>query len=149
MEFFKYLADRREANVSGNATLGKLEARVMEALWTLGEASVQAVSDKIEIPRAYTTIMTTLERLFKKGHLQRRKEGRAFLYSPLLTRQEWERRRAEGLISTFFAPGGNPGRELLVSTLLDVVGQYDRALLDELEREIRRRRKELGQRGRS
>jgi predicted transcriptional regulator len=145
MAFFKQLVDA----APGNAPLGKLEARVMEALWALGEASVQNVSDKIEIPRAYTTVMTTLERLFRKGLLQRRKEGRAFLYSPLLTRQEWERRRAEGLLSTFFARGGNPGRELLVSTLLDVVGQHDRALLDELEREIRRRRKELAQRGRS
>lgn len=149
MAFFKNLAEGPGADASLKATLGKLEARVMEALWALGEASVQVVSDKIEIPRAYTTVMTTLERLFKKGLLQRRKEGRAFLYSPVLTRPEWERRRAEGLVSTFFAHGGNPGRELLISTLLDVVGQYDRALLDELEREIRRRRKELAPRGRS
>jgi predicted transcriptional regulator len=120
----------------------------MAVLWSLGESSVQGVCGKIDSPRAYTTVMTTLERLFKKGLLARRKSGRAFLYSPLLTREEWERRRAEGLVASFLE-GAEPSRELLVSTLLDAVGQHDEALLDELEQEIRRRRKELLERGKS
>jgi len=120
----------------------------MEVLWTLGESSVQDVCGKIDSPRAYTTVMTTLERLFKKGLLERRKAGRAFLYAPVLTREGWERRRAEGLVASFLS-GAEPSRELLVSTLLDAVGQRDQALLDKLERAIRRRRKELTERGKS
>jgi predicted transcriptional regulator len=138
----------RGGDLPDHRALGSLEARVMEVLWALGESSVQDVCGKIDSPRAYTTVMTTLERLFKKGLLERRKAGRAFLYSPALTREGWERRRAEGLVASFLS-GADPSRELLVSTLLDAVGQHDRALLDELEQAIRRRRKELLERGKS
>jgi predicted transcriptional regulator len=143
-----FLRNREGGDLQDHPTLGTLEARVMEVLWALGESSVQDVCGKIDSPRAYTTVMTTLERLFKKGLLERRKAGRAFLYSPALTREEWERRRAERLVASFLS-GADPSRELLVSTLLDAVGQHDRALLDELEQAIRRRRKELLERGKS
>jgi predicted transcriptional regulator len=148
MTFLRHRALGSRGDPPDHRTLGSLEARVMEVLWTLGESSVQDVCGKIDSPRAYTTVMTTLERLFKKGLLERRKAGRAFLYSPVLTREEWERRRAEGLVASFLSEA-DPSRELLVSTLLDAVGQQDRALLDELERAIRRRRKELTERGKS
>jgi hypothetical protein len=58
--------------------LGHLEGRVMDILWTQGESSVQAVIDRLERPLAYTTVMTTLDRLFKKGLLNRRKRARAY-----------------------------------------------------------------------
>jgi predicted transcriptional regulator len=148
MAFFRNPARGPRGDPRPNVSLGTLEARVMQVLWTLGESSVQDVCGKIESPRAYTTVMTTLERLFKKHLLERRKSGRAFLYSPVLTREEWERRRAEGLVASFLS-GAEPSRELLVSTLLDAVGQHDQSLLDELEQGIRRRRKELLERAKS
>jgi predicted transcriptional regulator len=126
--------------------LGSLETRVMEIVWALGEGRVREVCEKIERPRAYTTVMTTLERLFKKGLLTRRKLGRAFLYAPALTREEWERRRAGSLVASFLG-GPQPSRELLVSTLLEAVGEHDEALLEQLEKKIRLRRKELSARG--
>jgi predicted transcriptional regulator len=129
--------------------LGSLESRVMEILWMLGEGStVREVCEKIDTPRAYTTVMTTLERLFKKGLLTRQKSGRAFLYTPAVTRDEWDRRRAGNLMESFLN-GPRLSRELLVSTLLDAVGEHDTALLDELEKEIRLRRKELHERNAS
>jgi|SRR5579863_930829 len=128
--------------------LGSLEARVMDVLWGRGESSVRDVFEMIDRPLAYTTVMTTLERLFKKGVLDRHKIGRAFVYSPVLNRKEWERRRAEGLVAAFL-DGPEPSRDLLVSSLLDAIGQQDSALLDELEKKIRRRRKELSERGQS
>jgi len=128
--------------------LGKLEARVMDVLWTLGQGNVRDVSSKIGSPRAYTTVMTTLERLFKKGLLTREKSGRAFVYAPAIAREEWERRRA-GKVLASFLNGPRPSRELLVSTLLDVAGEHSQELLDELEKKIKLRRKELSARGKS
>lgn len=118
----------------------------MEILWSHGEASVRDVVPKLSRPLAYTTVMTTLDRLFKKGLLDRRKLDRAFFYKPRFSRQEWERMRAETLVSGFLA-GPHPSRELLLSCLLDVVGGHDAELLDELEKKVRSRRKEISRQG--
>lgn len=148
IEFFKNRFRKGDDESARDVALGKLETRVMEILWRLGQGNVRDVSEKIDSPRAYTTVMTTLERLFKKGLLTREKSGRAFVYAPAIARDEWERRRAGNLVASFLS-GPQPSRELLVSTLLDAVGEHDRALLDELERKIRLRRKELSARGKS
>lgn len=127
--------------------LGHLEISVMEILWSRGESSVRDVIHHLPRSLAYTTVMTTLDRLYKKDLLERRKSERAFLYSPRLSREEWEHKRAGDLVAGFLA-GPQPSRDLLISCLVEAVGQYDKALLDELERKIRRKRKEALRRGR-
>jgi predicted transcriptional regulator len=127
-------------------SFGHLESTVMEILWARGESSVHDVIERLQRPLAYTTVMTTLDRLFKKGFLNRRKAERAFRYAPRLSRREWERTRADELVAGFLA-GSRPSGELLISSLVEAVGQHDEALLDELERKIRAKRKELDQRG--
>lgn len=126
--------------------LGTLEMEVMEILWARGESNVSDVVQKLERPLAYTTVMTTLDRLFKKNLLDRRKSGRAFVYSPRFSYEEWEHKRAQGLVAGFLA-GPQPSRELLISCLLDAVDQHDKVLLDELEKKVRMRRRELLRRG--
>ncbi len=144
---FRFLKDR--AKNSGPATLlGHLEFSIMEDLWAAGESNVRGVRDRLRRPLAYTTVMTTLERLFKKRCLNRRKAGRAFLYSHKFTRQEWERERAEQLLSTFLG-GPQPRTDLLFSALVQAVGQQDPALLDALEKKIQERRLELSRKSRS
>lgn len=130
-----------DGGIGPRMMLGRLETGLMEILWARGESSVRSVFEDLDRPLAYTTVMTTLERLFKKGLLDRRKLGRAFLYTPRLTRLEWEQQRAGQLISTFLA-GPDPSRTLLISCLLDAVGHYDGPLLEELETKIRTKRKE-------
>lgn len=120
----------------------------MEILWADGQGSVHDVCSRIDSPRAYTTVMTTLERLFKKGLLARQKLGRAFVYAPAMSREEWERSRAGALVASLLN-GPEPSRELLVSTLLDAVGEYDEEMLNDLEKKIRLKRKELSARGES
>jgi predicted transcriptional regulator len=139
---------RTEGNAERVASLGTLESAVMEILWTGGERRVQDVVDALDRGLAYTTVMTTLDRLFKKGLLNRVKQDRAYLYSARLTRGEWERRRANDLVAGFLR-GSNPSRELLVSSFLEAVGTHDAALLDELEKEIRKRRRDLSRRSAS
>ncbi len=126
--------------------LGPLEIAVMEIVWAHGAASVHDVSHRLERPLAYTTVMTTLDRLYKKGLLDRRKADRAFIYAPRLTRSEWEQTRAGELVAGFLA-GPAPSGELLISCFVEALGQQDEALLDELERKIRMKRNELERRG--
>jgi len=128
--------------------LGHLELRVMEILWAHGESSVHDVVGRLGRPLAYTTVMTTLDRLFKKHLLVRRKWERAYLYAPRWTRREWEQKRAGDFVAGFLASPAASG-DLLISSLVDAVGQYDTALLDELEKKIRSKRRELGRRGKS
>jgi predicted transcriptional regulator len=129
------------------APLGHLETQVMEVVWLAGECNVREVAQQLDRPLAYTTVMTTLDRLFKKGLLNRRKAERAFFYSAQLTRQQWEQKRAGDFVAAFLA-GSQPAGETLISSLVDAVGMQDEALLDSLERKIRIKREELSRRER-
>ena len=122
--------------------LGPLELTVMEIIWAHGENNVRDVVDKLHRPLAYTTVMTTLDRLFKKGLLDRRKSERAFIYSATLTRTQWEHKRTGDFVAGFLSVA-EPSRELLVSCLVEAVSRHDEALLDELERKIKQRREQL------
>ena len=121
--------------------MGHLELTVMQILWDCGKSNVHDVVCRLERPLAYNTVMTTLDRLFKKGLLTRSKTDRAYFYEPRQSRGEWQRKQAEDLISGFLL-GPRPASEL-VSCLIDVVGQHDAALLDDLEEKIRMKRREL------
>ena len=122
--------------------LGPLEVTVMEILWSRGESNVRDVVDRLGRPLAYTTVMTTLDRLFKKGLLARRKSDRTFIYWPAMNRDEWEHKRTGDFVAGFLSVA-EPSRDLLISCLVEAVGQHDEALLDELERKIKLRRKQL------
>ncbi len=125
--------------------LGSLEQAVMTIVWDRGESSVHDVTALLDRQLAYTTVMTTLDRLYKKGLLERRKLERAFLYSAKMTRVEWERQRA----GAFMAALPPASQQLLISSLVDAVGEHDTALLDELERKIRAKRRELEREGKA
>jgi predicted transcriptional regulator len=116
----------------------------MDVLWARGESNVRDVAEKLGRPLAYTTVMTTLDRLYKKGMLERRKSERAFLYSPRWSRRDWELQRAGDLVAEFLS-GPRQSGELLISCFLNEVGR-DAGLLDELERKIKIKRKELDRR---
>lgn len=143
MGFLKHRA--AGATGANPPALGPLEVAVMEILWQQGESNVHDVIEKLGRPLAYTTVMTTLDRLYKKGFLDRHKSERAFLYSTRQTRLEWEQKRAGEFVAGFLN-GPQSAGELLISCLVEAVGRKDEALLDELERKIRLKRKELDQR---
>jgi predicted transcriptional regulator len=144
----RFLKNRiaRPGQAGQQLSLGRLEFDLMQILWTRGESNVRDVVEQLDRPLAYTTVMTTLDRLYKKGLLDRRMPDRAFLYSARLTSQEWERQRAESILAGFLS-GPHPSRDLLLSSFLDAVGEHDALLLDELEKKIRRKRRELFRRG--
>jgi len=120
-------------------SLGTLEREVMAVVWDRGETSVKDVTALLSSPVAYTTVMTTMDRLFKKGLLTRRKVGRAFVYQAAATRDELEGAVAAELVQSLFDRPGN-GSLPLLSSLVDAVSDRDRALLDDLERLIQEKR---------
>ena len=132
---------RRRGDDNLGAWFGKLELQVLEALWHKGEpASVRDL--KGDFPRAaYTTVMTTLDRLHRKGVLGRVKSGRAFLYSPRFTREQLQAGLAEDALESILGPNAARLRPV-VSMLVDAVSRQDREVLEELERLVRLRRSE-------
>ena len=81
-----------------------LELACLKALWSLREGNVRAVQQVVAIsrPLAYTTIMTVLDRLVRKGNLTRRKVGRAFIYSPEASRDTMRRAALRELLDGYF-----------------------------------------------
>jgi predicted transcriptional regulator len=112
---------------------------VLESLWQReSAASVRDLQPGFpEI--AYTTLMTTLDRLHRKGVLSREKQGRAFLYRPELTRPQFESARAADAFRAAIEGGGS----LALSYFVQAVGDHDRDLLDELETLVKAHRAEI------
>lgn len=104
----------------------------MEALWARNApATVRDLGPDFP-DAAYTTLMTTMDRLHRKGILAREKTGRAFAYLPLMGRDEFDSARAADAFR-FALERGNGSLAPLASSLIEVVGDRDRELLDELE----------------
>ena len=124
------------------AIFGPLEIRVLQALWA--RRAPACVRDlQPEFPGvAYTTLMTTLERLFRKGTLSRAKSGRAFYYTPKTTREQLVSELAGSAFATML-PGDHAAARPILSMFVDTVGRRDTSLLDELETLVRARREEL------
>ena len=120
-------------------SLGSLERDVMALVWRRGEINVRDACDELGSIVAYTTVMTTMDRLFKKGLLTRRKVGRAFVYRASASRAEIEGAVVTELVHSLLQREGEPLPVL--SSLVDAVSDRDRALLDELERLIREKRR--------
>jgi len=90
-----------------STSLGELESFVLSALWEKGELSTPDVFSEVGVPRglAYTTILTVLQRLHRKGLVNRRASGKSHLYSPALTREQFSERRGEVLAAAMVKLG--------------------------------------------
>lgn len=132
---------RRPAEVASLA-LGKLEREVLEQTWRRGEVAVRDIYLAFEERIAYTTLMTTLDRLYKKRILARRKDGRAFLYSAAVSREEFDNGIREDVIDGLFSEGAN-GMQPLLACIVDAVSERDREMLDELDRLVKEKKREL------
>jgi predicted transcriptional regulator len=121
--------------------MGPLERQLLEALWSRGSATVRELLEDEKLTQAYTTVMTTLDRLYKKQLLDRVAEGRAFRYSPRQTPEELRRVAAvEGIRQLL---GSGDTSSLPLSYLVEAVGTHDAQLLDELQLLVERKRLEL------
>lgn len=121
--------------------LGPLELKVLEVLWERKRpATVRGVHPSFP-QLAYTTLMTTLDRLYRKGVLRRFRLGRAFVYVPRCSRAELFGQMVSGRVAELLASCGDS--TVLLSTLVEAVGNADAELLDELEELVRAERERL------
>jgi predicted transcriptional regulator len=95
--------------------LAPLELDCMNTLWPMGEGTVREIRDGLALrrPRAYTTIMTIMDRLARKGVVERRKVGRAYMYRPNLSAEEARAQALSQVVENFF--GGS--KEALIAQL--------------------------------
>jgi predicted transcriptional regulator len=128
--------------------LGSLERQVMDVMWAEGNLLVRDVQARLQRPIAYTTVMTTLDRLYKKGFVTRVRQGRAFSYTAARTREQLHAVLAAGMLSTVLRGNADEAMPVL-SNLVDAVGAGDAGaeLLDRLEAIVRERRRQLQEGG--
>jgi BlaI family penicillinase repressor len=95
--------------------LAPLELDCMNTLWPMGEGTVREIRDRLaeRRARAYTTIMTIMDRLARKGVVERRKAGRAYVYRPRLSAEEARAHALAQVVENFF--GGS--KEILLAQL--------------------------------
>ena len=99
-----------------SATLTEAELRIMEVLWRRGASTVQQVLDWLPSSLAYNSVLTTVRVLEKKGHVKHVKDGRAYVYEPIIGREEATRSEIRHLLSRFFR---NSHEALLLNILQD------------------------------
>jgi predicted transcriptional regulator len=126
---------------SPSTQLGPLEQQLLSALWMRGSATVREMLDAGGINLAYTTVMTTLDRLYKKQLLNRSAEGRAFRYSPRYTQEELEKAAVGETVRQML--GSGEAAALPLSYLVEAVSEHDAGLLDDLQRLLDEKRREL------
>lgn len=122
--------------------LGPLESRLLELLWARSRAATVRDLQRACPGLAYTTIMTTLDRLYRKRLLLRHRDGRAFAYAPRCTRDELLSELLSGHVTDLL--GASQRSSVILSTLVRAVRDTDATLLDQLDALVqaeRRKRK--------
>ena len=125
--------------------LGPLEFEVMDVLWARGECGVRDVIPCLGRSRAYTTVMSALDRLFRKGFAERRAVGQVFLYSPRLSREDWTSQMVGNLMAVS-VESRVPATEA-ASFLVEAISRKDDSLLDQLLAKIEAKRREMDRKG--
>lgn len=120
--------------------LGPLERQIHRAVWMRGSATVREVLHDRSIWQTYNTVLTTMDRLFRKGLLSRVSEGKAFRYRVRHSPEDLQRQttvsRLRQLLHT-------QDVTLHLSYFVEAVGQLDEKLLDDLQALVERQRAEL------
>jgi BlaI family transcriptional regulator, penicillinase repressor len=118
--------------------LGALEERLMEVAWSVNvPMAVREVAARLGDTHAYTTVMTTLDRLYKKGLLARELDGNAYRYWPALSRDDYHRRVVEETVSGLIERSAGP----VVSAFVDLAVSLDSDNLARIERAIAKYKK--------
>lgn len=94
--------------------------------------SVRTACERLRDDHAYTTIMTTMDRLHKKRLLRRTKDGKSFIYEPAMTRAEYQRRVVEAALAPLMEQGAAP----VLAAFVEVAADLDKDNLAALERLI-------------
>ncbi len=127
MDFFKKGLRSLRLKGSKPSPFGELEEKVMNIIWDKKSATVSQVKEALKDKFAYTTIMTVMDRLYKKGILQREKEGKGYRYYPTLTKEEFEKELAKKVV-----------KEIIREKPSTVVSAFEGVIEELPEEEIRK-----------
>lgn len=137
-KWIKHLRQFKPDANGPESVLGDLETAVMEACWSLGEFGIKDVHEALKGREiAYTTVQTTIERLYRKGLLRRMGRGRSFVYSPAVNRDEFLAGIARRMLDSLFGNFTEPS----IASLVDVLEAQSPENLDRLAKLIDERRK--------
>ncbi|MEK5641817.1 transcriptional regulator [Paenibacillus rhizosphaerae] len=120
---------------------GPLEAKVMDVIWSRLEAvTIKQVNAKIseDKPMSFNTIMTVMNRLVDKGILQKKLQGKSYVYSPVLTKEQFLEEQSKELSYDLVKEFGSRA----VAHMIDAMEQVDPDLLDQLEKQIKQWKKD-------
>ena len=135
------MSQRLKSSLTAGRQLGPLEDELLRVLWTRGDATVRELIDDSAVDGAYTTVMTTLDRLYKKGLLERTPEGRAFRYRPKQSEVEIHQNIVTTGLKELLSSAGE--HEAPLSFLVDAISDHDAALLEQLQQAVARKRRDL------
>lgn len=102
--------------MKGQKSLSRRERQIMDVIYTLQEATVSQVLERLPSPPSYSAVRALLRVLEQKGHLSHRQEGPRYIYSPTLPRERARRSALKHLLQTFF----DDSTEDAVAALLDI-----------------------------
>jgi len=118
--------------------LGELESKVMQEVWSTPKCTAKEILDRLREQRkiAHTTLLTILYRLYKKGLLIRSRQGKAFLYSPVMSQKQFSEMVTKDVLEALLKEDSRP----ILSTFVDLVST-DQELLEELEELVKRKQR--------
>lgn len=122
-----------------NRFFGPLEAKIMDVLWQ-GERSIKDVQHELEKEKStnFNTVMTVMNRLVDKGILVKRTEGRASIFSPVQSREEFVNTQSKEMTQELMDEFGS----VVVSHMIEALDEADEALVAQLEQKIKDWKKE-------
>jgi len=135
---FKNIISRFRPSKKGlEKVLGHLETDVLEIVWKMGKVSVRDVYEKLQSQRkiAYTTVMTIMTRLAKKELLKKEKEGLAYLYIPVYSREEFMKNMVQEVIDGLLEDYS----DIAFSHFVDRMSKEDESRIQVLEQIILRK----------
>ncbi|OXM87239.1 BlaI/MecI/CopY family transcriptional regulator [Paenibacillus rigui] len=130
-----------KTNESGlNRFFGTLEAKIMDILWAGPEMAIKDVQHRLEREKQvnFNTVMTVMNRLVEKGILEKRIEGRSFLYRPVVSKDQFLDNQSKELTHELIEEFG----PLVVNHMLDALEEADPVLMEKLEQKIKQLKKE-------
>jgi BlaI family penicillinase repressor len=122
--------------------LSRREREVMNAVYELGEASVSDVCGRLNDEEHYDSIRITLGILVKKGHLSSRREGKKYMYMPIVPRRRASRSAAKNMVRTFF---GNSPKNAIMAMIDMTSSEMTPEELAEIASYIEREREKAGE----
>jgi BlaI family penicillinase repressor len=119
--------------------LSRRERQIMDALYTLSEATVGEVMERMPDPPSYSAVRATLRVLEEKGHVKHKQDGPRYLYLPTVSRDKAQSHALKHLVGTFF--GGSVEQAVMALLSMPETNLSD-AQLEKLAEQVRRAEEE-------